>query len=202
MKNKLFVLIVMAIFIMVFAVMPAKADPVASLNVLDSNIVVGETFDVEVWIDGGGIDAYLLAFGFNIDPSSTLTNITYNNDYTINPGFDTDISSDTYIGGSAFPGITDNNVLLATLSFNALSAGTVRFEILGLFDQFDGLYFLDDDFNEYNFDINASKDIIINPSGTPVPEPATMLFLGCGIAGIGIFRKNFRKAHHASKLIE
>jgi hypothetical protein len=192
MKNKLSFLIVIAAFFTVFAVLPAMADPIVNLNVLDSNIVVGETFTVQVLLDGNGIDATLLSFGFDVDPSTILNHITYNSS-TIGSGFDTDISSGNYVGGSAFLGITDNNVLLATLSFKALSEGTDTLAIKGLFDgTFYGLYYLDDAGKEYDFDINASTDITVKPAG--IPEPATMLLLGCGLAGLGVLRKSFRKA--------
>lgn len=110
--------------------------PTASLNLLDSNIEIGETFDVEVWVDGDSITEALLAFGFDvsIDDGSYFS---YDG-YVIESGFD-DASNPlnlNNVAGSVFTGITDDDVLLATLSFTAFVAGTDTLNILGLYDGF------------------------------------------------------------------
>ena len=66
MKKRLSILMVVAVFLMFFSVVPAMAIPTDSLKLLDSNIEIGETFDVEVWVDGDGIGEELLAFGFDV----------------------------------------------------------------------------------------------------------------------------------------
>ena len=182
MKQKLMTTLLLTLFIACFGMVPAHAVQI-DMNVLDSNIVVGENFGVEVWVDGEGIGEELLAFGFDVDTPETY--FTYSG-YTLGSGFDdsSDSLNSYNVTGDAFTGIIADDVLLATLSFNAIAEGSDDLTVLGINDStFYGLFYETSGFN-----INATTNITIKP----VPEPGTILLLGAGLPVIAVFRKRFR----------
>ncbi|WP_429885707.1 PEP-CTERM sorting domain-containing protein [Geoalkalibacter halelectricus] len=163
----------------------AHALPMASMTLLDPDIIVGENFQVQVEISGEGIDQGLLGFGFNVQPDSSL--FSYSG-YTLGPGF-ADVSDplDPFnITGAAFPAIETDDVLLATLSFASLTEGTGLLEIFGdnMGCNFCGLMYEVD-----AFDIASSTSITVDP----IPEPSTWLLMVTGFLGlIGMMHKRLK----------
>ncbi|NOZ67836.1 MAG: PEP-CTERM sorting domain-containing protein [Deferribacteres bacterium] len=174
--------------------LPARALPTVSLNLMDTDIYVGESFDVQVLLDGDNINLELLAFGFDVKTTGSV--FTYDG-YKIETGFDDDSSwVPPGVAGSAFPGITYDDVLLATLSFTATDVGTGYLQALGSTDNlFYGLAYEIVPGVTGWYDINASLDVTVN-SGVvaPVPEPSTIILTGIGLIGFVGFRRKFKKA--------
>ncbi len=183
--------------LLVSIAIPAWAIPVTNLISLDSDITVGESFEVQVWVNDDiiGVDKVLTSFGFDVDPSDSLSLITYD-DYTMGPQFLDDDILPNDVNGFAFPAVGDDDILLATLSFTAgPMAGLETLTVQGLFDgMFEGLYYLGlPDLTELNFNIDASLDLVIGEAVASVPEPSTVVMMGLGLVGTALIRKKARK---------
>lgn len=156
-----------------------------------SAVVVGDTFQVRVLVDGVDMDPIfgdgdLLAFGFDVNYDTTL--FSYNG-ALVGPLFmdDSSLFPGTDVAGSTFPGVGGDDILLSTLSFSALVAGVHMIGIVtDISDPNEGLI----TFNNNQIDI--TRDININVSGAPVPEPSTIFLLGIGLVGFSVFLKRKR----------
>lgn len=171
---------------------PALAVPMASLKLVNAPAGVGDSFQVEVWLNGDGIGLDFLSFGFDV---AFDAGGFYNYDgYTIGSGFDDDsVMSGNDVAGSVFPGITDDDVLLATLSFSTLAIGADVLNVTGLYDGvFSGLYYELPDLNLAGYDIAAS--LRISTQTDPVPEPGALYLASIGLLGFAyVNRKTLLK---------
>ena len=170
--------------LLLFSTTHALAIPIVKLEVPDSFIAPGEVFVINVIADGmTDLDPFLgsdelLAFGFDvISPSS----VTFNG-ATVGHGFfdDSALFLDSDVAGSAFPGISGNDILLASLSFSATSVGSYLIGIQSdIFNPNQGLI------TWLHPQIDATTFSLVSVS---VPEPPTMLLLLLGLAGAGVVR--------------
>jgi len=166
---------------------PVMAIPTISLTLDDPLIEVGDLFNVRVLSDADGIGEELLAFGFDVSASGGSV-FSYDG-YLLGPRFDDESFGPGNVTASAFPGILDDDVLLATLSFAALAEGTDRLTVQGIFDgMFSGLYY------EFTVaDVYGMLDITVAGTTVPVPEPTSMVLLGSGLLGLAGFKRKLRK---------
>jgi hypothetical protein len=184
MKRVMVIAIEFVFFIGFFIAAPAIAAPVANLSLVDTPMGIGDTFAVEVWADGDNIGLDLVSFGFDVSfESGDFFNYT---GYILGAGFDDDSFGSGNVAGSAFPGIAENDVLLATLSFESVAIGTDTLNVIGLYDgAFSGIYFELEDSSLVGYDINQSIEI------SNVPIPGAMILMCSGL--VGLIRVN-RKA--------
>ncbi len=187
-KTKVFIVCLAVGMLLMFVATSARAELVVSLD-SPTSVGIGETFAVDVVVDAVTFPNELIAFGFDVDvvPAS----FTYNG-ATVSPAFfdDSALFSTTDVAGSAFPGITDTDILLATLSFTTSVAGDFSVGISSdLLDLNEGLI----TFLALPSDMTTSVDITV----ASVPEPGLVLLLGIsliGLVGVGGARKIRQKA--------
>lgn len=173
-----------------------------SFKPVNTTVDVADTFDVEILLEGLAEDTDLGVFELTIlfDPA-----ILAFHSYSLGTGLgalDQDALDDTNLDEIAQGSIAlvetsllwdlssqANDLLLATVRFSALSAGTSALS-------FDALYYLGDalgDSIEADF---SNGTVTVNPTQTaPVPEPATGLLFGMGIAGLAALQRRRRQQY-------
>ncbi len=176
----------------------AVAAPIVRLEGPPAPPGVGETFSLRVYVDGvtetfsdpwtGATSTdELLAFGFDVVYPSP---VSFLGAQVVSP-FSDDSSSfqDTDVAGSAFPGVSGDGILLATLEFSAAAAGVYGLGVASDPADFDeGLVTLK--YLKIDFDEQVDVQVTGAP-GAPavVPEPSTLLLLGAGLGCLGWARR-------------
>ena len=183
-----FSLSIIVLYIVSFSTI-AYAIPMVRLELSASDISAGDSFEVNVIADGvtefdpsWGADE-VLAFGFDVD--YTASEFTYNGATVGSSFFDDSLFlSDTDVAGSAFPGVSGDGILLASLSFISLAEGTFSLGITSdLYDPNEGLI------TWFYPQLDITNSINGDVASTPVPEPGTIFLVGIGIAGFGLVHR-------------
>ena len=158
------------------------ATPIVSFE-YSPDISVGDTFEISVTVDGVLDDPLfggdLIAFGFDFDFDSlefdylgTVVESPFYDDSTLFP--------DTDVAGSAMPAVGGDDILLATMSFTALTDGDLTISIISdLFDLNEGLILID-----RVIDMTTDLEIHVSKNLNSVPEPSTFILLSFGLLGI------------------
>ena len=194
-RSKVFLSWPLAVLCILFFMGSAQAIPTVSLELSSTDIYLGDTFDLNIMVDGvtdidpmWGLDE-ILSFGFDVD--YTASEFTYNG-ATVGSNFNDDslFFPNTDVAGSAFPGVSGNGILLASLNFTSLLEGSFSLGITSdLSDMNEGL----GSWVYGPLDLTNSINIDVASAAAPVPEPSTILLVGTGLAGFVGFRKKFKK---------
>ena len=148
------------------------------------DVMVGETFDVQVSLDSDLFDD-LFSFGFDI--TSPLSNVDYNG-FTVAAynGIEPMLFDEFDVGGFVLGFPVDN--LLATLHFTATDVGSENIAFYSGVVGFGGAQFYDF-FNDGS--VGGSFDV--NVVAAQVPEPSTIFLAGLGLVGLMLNRRKVNR---------
>lgn len=144
------------------------------LSGLTAENEIVSAFDLDVSYDSTLLTADFVTFGMDLGDPLWFEALT---DYDTSTAGIVDLAELSFLSDSELDFLQGDSVTLATLTFSAIGTGDAAFSFLwGDFD-----------------DIKGFNAEIIYPDSAPVPEPATMLLFGTGIAGIASSRFRRKK---------
>ncbi len=152
-----------------------------SFVVNDNNILENELFNVDVKVSGIDPLNPLIGFGFDVLSSPTWSI----EGATLGAGFFEPSLTFSDVVGAAFPPVSGDNILLATLDLRAQAWGTFDFGVLFNTAQADGGLFFQ---NTPDESLSSFQTITINPAVGQVPEPSPFTLLLISVVSFSVIR--------------
>lgn len=156
----------------------------------DTVVFVGDSFNVDIVADIESTEAII---GWGLDLGYDTTQLSWDS-VTVGSLW-TPLSGDGDGLGGLFPpplfpptGVWGSDVLLASLEFSCLDIGISSLDLSVTPGDWTEGFAIDPNLGGGFTDWDYTAGSVSN-----VPEPATMLLLGSGIAGLAAFRRKFKK---------